>query len=81
MDRKKKKREEEKENGRKGMEIMREEIIGAIRGLKKRTTSGGNGIGSESWIYATDNVQKQLSKIINRVWSKGDYPRSWRKGW
>ena len=48
-------------------EIAKEEIVKAIKKLKKRKSAGLCGIPNEAWIYEAEIIRGELKDYINKV--------------
>ena len=61
-------------------EISKEEIIRAVRKLKRKKAPGQKRIRNEAWKEGLGVLIGSLHKCINKVWKKGKIPKSWREG-
>lgn len=52
-----------------------EEIIQAIRKMKKKKTAG---ILMTAWIYEGTGVKNDLIEILKQIWKKGVLPKDWK---
>ena len=49
-------------------EIKKEDIEETIRKLKKKKSSGMDGIRNKAWKYAKKKVRERLRRIMNGIW-------------
>ncbi len=59
--------------------IARDEVIKAIRKLKKGKAEGGDGIENEVWMYGQEELIGDLVVLLNELWIKGEMPSEWRR--
>ena len=60
-------------------DILMEEVIQTIRGLKKRGASGFDNIPAELLQAGRDYVHRMLYKICNQAWKANKWPEQWMK--
>ena len=58
-------------------EITDEEIIKAVRALKKGKSSGQDDLIPEFFIYSLELVLPLINSLFNRIFNSGDFPPTW----
>lgn len=57
--------------------ISEKEICKAINNMKKGKAPGPDGLPTDLFFYAKENLVKFLCPLFNKVFESGDYPHSW----
>ena len=75
-------RDDQRNKGRKKLkgEIKEEEIINAIKKLKRRKATGIDGIPNEAWIEEIEKLKEELKICLNKVWREGLFREEWKTG-
>ncbi len=60
-------------------EITNEEVMVAIKKLKKNKAAGIDDTGNEVWLYAPKGLIDKLRMLFNKIWMGGKMPEEWRK--
>src|SRR5271163_1874304 len=60
-------------------DIMYEEVIAAIKHLKRNKSPGNDGITSEMIKASGETLAKEIHGICNQVWRDGKVPEEWTK--
>ena len=61
-------------------EIKEEEIVNAIKKLKRRKATGIDGIPNEAWIEGIEQLKEELKIYLNKVWKEGQFTEEWETG-
>lgn len=69
-----------KKEEREAAEITKEEIKLAWRRLKKKKTSGKDGISNKAWIYGGRGITEKMVKYLEMVWKGEGIPEDWKTG-
>ena len=59
-------------------EIGEEEIVKAIKQLKRRKATGIDGIPNEAWIEGIHQIKRDLKDCLDKVWKEGQFPEEWK---
>ena len=60
--------------------IKEEEIMNAIKKLKRRKATGIDGIPNEAWREGIEQLKEELKISLNKVWTEGLFPEEWKTG-
>lgn len=60
-------------------DIKEEEVWSALRKMKKKKAAGIDGIPTEAWLYAGEELRGRLLDLLKLIWRKGKIPNDWKK--
>ena len=63
-----------------GPRITKEEVVEAIRKVKKKKAAGEDGIKGEAWLEAGEKVVDILVEKFNEISKGGEVPEGWKVG-
>lgn len=72
--------EDREQISEKEKEITLAEMEKQIRKLKKKKAAGEDEVKNEAWLHCTAEVKYRLLGIIQKVWKREGFPKSWRRG-